>query len=112
MAPAAQIHWYLSWPACVLCDGERQLAHIVRTGDRWFAYDATQPDAERTGCLFLGSFVRLFTAMETAELETFRGEGFVPQTDESDRVPVGAIKMPRNSAGAMAESPHLRHSHR
>jgi hypothetical protein len=62
--------WFVSDNICALCDHERHLAHIVRQGSQWFAFDATRPNPEGLGCLFLGSFARSLTAMELAESET------------------------------------------
>lgn len=78
--------WYVSGHACALCDQERHLAHIVKAGDRWFAYDATHADRDGRGFLLLGSFIRRLTAMEAAQAETLRTENDIPEAPDSDRV--------------------------
>lgn len=65
-----QPQWYVSESVCALCDQGRHLAHIVRVGPRWFAFDATRRKREGIGCLLLGSFARQSAAMEAAESAT------------------------------------------
>lgn len=59
--------WRMSDRVCGLCDQERHLAHIVKLGGRWFAFDATHSSAEGNGFLFLGSFAGRAAAMNAAE---------------------------------------------
>jgi hypothetical protein len=59
--------WQTSDRVCARSDHERHLAHIVRLGGRWFAFDATRPDPEGKGFLFLGSFARRENAMDIVE---------------------------------------------
>jgi hypothetical protein len=59
--------WQISDHVCTRGDHERHLAHIVRLGDRWFAFDATHSGSDGNGFLFLGSFARKETAMKAAE---------------------------------------------
>ena len=59
--------WVISDHICAWGDRERHLAHIVKLGDRWFAFDSTHSNSESNGFLFLGSFARKETAMDAAE---------------------------------------------
>jgi hypothetical protein len=65
--PAERPGWRISDGVCTRADNERHLAHIVRLGGRWFAFDATRSSDEGGGFLFLGSFTRKETAMDVAE---------------------------------------------
>ena len=69
MADSVLAKWYVSENVCALCDPERHLAHVVRLRSQWFVIDATHSSAEKMGCLFIGSFARRQTAMQTAEAE-------------------------------------------
>jgi SOS-response transcriptional repressor LexA len=59
--------WRISDRFCARSDHERHLAHIVKVGDRWFAFDATHSSSEGNEFLFLGSFARRETAMDAVE---------------------------------------------
>ena len=59
--------WHISDHICARCDHERHLAHIVKVGDQWLAFDATHANSEGNGLLFLGSFAQRETAMDAAE---------------------------------------------
>jgi hypothetical protein len=81
--------WYVSDNVCGLCDSERHLAHVVKVRSQWHAFDATHPNEQRTGCLFLGSFARKLTAMEAAESETLKLEtrvSFNSVSPDSERI--------------------------
>jgi hypothetical protein len=65
--PLERPGWRISRGVCTRSDHERHLAHIVRLGDRWFAFDATHSSSDGSGFLFLGSFSRKETAMDAAE---------------------------------------------
>jgi len=77
--------WFVSDQVCALSDPERHLAHIVRIGEQWFAFDATRPNREGTGFAFLGSFVRRMTAMEAAESATLQLAGPIAMTPVTPR---------------------------
>jgi hypothetical protein len=92
--------WFISDSVCALCDRERHLAHIVRQGRQWFAFDATRPGPEGLGCLFLGSFARILTAMEFAESETLKTSARVacrPVSVESRHFRNLPVEMPPDS---------------
>ncbi len=92
--------WFISDSVCALCDRERHLAHIVKQGSQWFAFDATRPATEGLGCLFLGSFARIFTAMEFAESETLNTPARVacrPVSIDSRRFRNLPVAMPPDS---------------
>ena len=63
----AKANWQISDKVCVLSDSARHLAHVVKLGDRWFAFDGTHSNEEGSGFLFLGSFAIRETAMDAAE---------------------------------------------
>ena len=112
MTLVGQPQWYISGEACALCDGERHLAHIVRAGTRWFAFDATQPNGHGIGCLFLGSFIRRLTAMAAAEAETIPPEISAPEAADPSRVQQLTIGMLKDAEAARTRSRRLRvHSH-
>src|SRR5579862_8647095 len=108
MTLAGQPQWFVSGEACALCDDERHLAHIVRAGSRWFAFDATHPNGEGIGCLFLGSFVRRSTAMAAAESETLQTEIAAPESPNNSRVRELTMGMLKNSG--RRRRVHVQHS--
>ena len=110
MTNFGQPQWFISGEACALCDEERHLAHIVRAGTRWFVFDATHPNGEGWGCLFLGSFIRRSTAMAAAEAETLRADVSVPQAADSNRVCELTIGMLRD-AEEVRSTPRRRRDH-
>jgi hypothetical protein len=61
--------WRISDEICILCDEERQLAHVVKLGDRWFAFDATRSSDDDTGFSYLGSFARKEAALQAIEAD-------------------------------------------
>ena len=61
--------WRISGEICIMCDDERQLAHVVKIGDRWFAFDATRSNDDDTGFSYLGSFARKEAAMQAIEAD-------------------------------------------
>jgi hypothetical protein len=85
--------WFVSGLACALCDDERHLAHVVRAGNRWFAFDATRANSEGNGCRLLGSFIRRLTAMAAAESETLGSRPVVAETSNAGRVHELTISM-------------------
>jgi hypothetical protein len=98
--------WFVAGEACALCDEERHLAHIVRAGNKWFAFDATHPNGEGVGCLFLGSFVRRLSAMAAAETETLHKEVSAPESPDTSRVRELTLGMLKNRS----RREHVRHS--
>jgi hypothetical protein len=66
-APLERPGWRISDRVCSRSDHERHLAHIVRLGDKWLAFDGTRSGREGNRFLFLGSFARKETAMDAAE---------------------------------------------
>jgi hypothetical protein len=61
--------WRISDEICILCDDERQLAHVIKIGDTWFAFDATRPNDDGTGFSHLGSFARKEAALQAIEAD-------------------------------------------
>jgi hypothetical protein len=107
MTLVGHAQWFISKEACALCDDERHLAHIVRAGERWFAFDATRPNGEGCGCLFLGSFVRLLTAMAAAESDTLKTEGVTARAEDPGRVQELTLALLRD-AQQLAVAPRRR----
>jgi hypothetical protein len=108
-----QPQWFISGEACALCDGERHLAHIVRAGTRWFAFDATRPNGQGFRCLFLGSFIRRLTAMAAVESETLPAEISTTEAADPKRVHQLIMGMLKNSLVSRTTSRRRRdHSHR
>jgi hypothetical protein len=96
--------WFVSDNVCALCDHDRHLAHIVRQGSQWFAFDATRPNPEGLGCLFLGSFARSLTAMEFAQSETLKIPARVscrPVSTASRHFRNLPVEMPHDSGKAL-----------
>jgi hypothetical protein len=62
--------WSNSRSVCALADGERHFGHILRIGGRWHAFDATRPNDDATGFLFLGCFGTLAAAKASVEQST------------------------------------------
>lgn len=108
MTVAGHPQWFVSGEACALCDDERHLAHIVRAGNRWFAFDATHPNGEGVGCLFLGSFVRRLTAMAAAESETLQTDVVAPESSNTGRVRELTMEMLKDSG--RRRQVHIQHS--
>jgi hypothetical protein len=52
---------------CALADEERHLGHVVRTGGRWHAFDATHANQKGTGFRPLGTYISLLAAKEAVE---------------------------------------------
>jgi SOS-response transcriptional repressor LexA len=65
--------WRISDHVCVRSDHERHLAHIIKLGDEWLAFDATRYNREGNGFLCLGSFAQREAAMDAAD----KGAGVV-----------------------------------
>jgi Peptidase S24-like len=61
--------WRISDRICILCDDERQLAHLVKIGETWFSYDATRANGDGTVFSYLGSFARKEAAMQAIEAD-------------------------------------------
>jgi len=41
--------WRNSTAICALAGGERHLGHILKIGERWYAFDGTHSDEESNG---------------------------------------------------------------
>ena len=59
--------WRNSASICALADGERHYGHIVKIDGRWYAFDATHPDAESSGFRRLGSYASIRSAKQAVE---------------------------------------------
>ena len=59
--------WRNSASICALADGERHYGHIVKIDGRWYAFDATHPDAESSGFRRLGSYASNRSAKQAVE---------------------------------------------
>ena len=62
--------WRNSTTICAFADGERHYGHIVKIDGRWYAFDATHPDAEGAGFRRLGSFAGVRSAKQSVERST------------------------------------------
>jgi hypothetical protein len=62
--------WRDSEGICALADGERHMGHIVKIGERWYAFDATHFNEESDGFRRLGSFACTSSAKEAVELSS------------------------------------------
>jgi hypothetical protein len=65
--------WRNSESICALADGERHLGHVLKIGERWYAFDATHPNEESNGFRQLGSFASIASAKEAVELSSQQG---------------------------------------
>ena len=59
--------WRNSTSVCAFANGERHYGHIVKIEGRWYAFDATHPDADGSGFRRLGSFVGARSAKQAVE---------------------------------------------
>jgi len=69
LAPA----WRNSNEICALADGERHLGHILKIGERWYAFDGTRLDEESGGFRRLGSFPTVESAKGAVETASCQG---------------------------------------
>jgi hypothetical protein len=66
-SPQAAEAWRNSPEICALADGERHLGHILRIGERWYAFDATHFNEESNGFRTLGAFASISSAKTAVE---------------------------------------------
>jgi len=71
--PPAVAAWRDSIAICALADGERHLGHILKIGERWYAFDATHFNEESNGFRSLGSFASVASAKEAVEFSSRQG---------------------------------------
>ena len=72
--------WETSSDVCALRDQERHLGHVVKTGNRWAAYDTTKLNLSCTGFLCLGTFASQAAAKNAVQ----RSADALGQYDLSD----------------------------
>jgi hypothetical protein len=71
--PTAAAAWRDSIAICALADGERHLGHILKIGERWYAFDATRFNEESNGFRSLGTFASVGSAKEAVEFSSRQG---------------------------------------
>jgi hypothetical protein len=65
--------WRNSTAICALADGERHLGHILKIGERWYAFDGTHSDEESNGFRKLGCFASIVSAKQAVETSSCSG---------------------------------------
>ena len=65
--------WRNSTEICALADGERHLGHILKIGERWYAFDGTHSNDESNGFRNLGAFASIGSAKIAVELSCQQG---------------------------------------